>query len=104
MRTKEQIADAIVELINSSPRSPRKEQLMSILNDDTPKGEPDVLVVGARPGASIFVTPDSRLGFDGFHVGIRQGYQAEPEEVALAIMEYLRTALLARRAPVVKVH
>ena len=97
------VAERIMALINSQPRSPRKDEIMSVLLSAaqlgvSPSNPPDIVIVGSRAGATITITPDSKLAFEGFHVALRQGVQPSPEDVALAILDYMRNALIEWRA------
>lgn len=99
----EALAEKLVALINEKPQSPRKDEIMSVLLSAAQLGvsssnPPDIVIVGSRAGATITITPDSKLAFDGFQVALRQGVQPSPEDVALAILDFMRAALVEMRA------
>lgn len=94
------IADAIIELNNASPRLPRKDQIIEVLQAATapPADGPNVVIGGAQLGASIVVVEDSRITTNGWHVGVRNGYTATPDEVVVAILDFVKMAIVTKRA------
>lgn len=98
----ERIADALISLINSSPYSPRKDEIVEVLKAamkvEVPADGPNVVVGGAALGASIVVVQDSRIATNGWHIGIKNGYQPTAEEVTIAILDFLKAALVAKKA------
>jgi hypothetical protein len=105
----EKIADALMALNNASPRLPRKDQIIDVLKAASvpaigPDGPP-ILVSGCALGASIVVTEDSRIALNGWHVGVKQGHQATGCDITVAVLDFLREALLLKRAqPADKLH
>ena len=113
----DRIADALIQLNNASPRLPRKDEIVDVLKVATtvpvaPDGDvlkvattvpvppdgPNVIVGGAALGASIVVVQDSRIATNGWHIGIKNGYQPTAEEVTIAILDFLKAALVAKKA------
>lgn len=98
----EKIADALIALNNSTPRLPRKDEIVDVLKAATsvsvPPDGPNVVVGGAALGASIVVVQDSRIATNGWHIGIKNGYQPTAEEVTIAILDFLKAALVAKKA------
>lgn len=96
----EKMADALTALINSSPYSPRKDEIVDVLKAAmAPAADgPKILVSGCALGANIVVVEDSRIQVNGWHVGVRQGHTADADEVVLSILDFLREAILSKRA------
>lgn len=89
MHNADHIADALMQLINSSPRSPRKDQIVALLNGSG-TGYPKPDMVMAVGGAAACVTGRGML-FEGFHVS-----HPEPTELncKLAIIDWMRERVL----------
>lgn len=66
MATAEQTAERIMKLINSSPRSPRKDEIMAVLQGDQEANL--VREVAGIPGAYVCISPDGTLRFEGWRV------------------------------------
>lgn len=95
----EAIADALIALNNESPRLPRKEQIIEVLQAaSVPMGGPNVIVRGCNLGASIIVVQDSAISTQGWHLALRQGWQPDPDVVTVAILDFLKDAILAKKA------
>lgn len=95
-------ADALIALINSSPYSPRKDQIVEVLK--SLNEEPRIKVLGCHPNANIIVTKDDVLQFNGWQLVGKDPTPPTGEEVATAILDFLRAAVLAKRVKTPVVH
>lgn len=102
MQNAEPIADALIALINSSPYSPRKDQIVALLraHAETPATAPvpEVMVGGCLAGASLMVTVDSRIEAKGFSVVAKPGSNPSTDTILVAILDFLRDAVLTKKA------
>lgn len=96
-------ADALIALINSSPYSPRKDQIVEVLKGRGSE-EPRIKVLGCHPNANIVVTKDDVLQFNGWQLVGKDPTPPTGEEVAVAILDFLREAVLAKRVKTPVVH
>lgn len=100
MLNPDQVADQLIALINASPRSPRKEEIVEVIQavqSQAPTGLTPVQVHGCTLGATIMVNGPSNLAFSGWMTTSPVGQTASERDIALAILDFLRNAILAGR-------
>lgn len=91
MSTTDQTAQAIMDLINSSPRSPRKDQIAAILQGLNPSTS--AIQVEPAVGAFVQVGSDGDLIFQGWRTTLPMGVFVEDtakRAVCIAILDWMR--------------
>lgn len=100
MSPAEQIATEILAVINRSPRTPTKAQLvdtisvmLDVVKDDEPFSVPlGTVVQPQRPGAFVAVQGDMSLLVDGWTISSSR--ELTTHEAALAILDWIRKGVL----------
>lgn len=96
----EQIAQEILDLINRSPRTPTKAQLVDTITvmldvaaEDTVTVPPGTSVGLLRPGAFLRIEPNMSLTIDGWQINSPRPLTIQ--EGALAILQWIKQGVLA---------
>ena len=101
MSTAERVAAEIFDLIQRSPRTPTKAQLvdcietmLDVVKDDAePFSVPlGIVVQPMRPGAFVRVEANMSLTMDGWNIGSSRPLTAH--EAALAILDWMKRGVL----------
>lgn len=99
MSPAEQIASEIIELINKSPRTPTRAQLvdtisvmLDVVKDDGITVPLGTVVNPLKPGACVTVLENMSLQLDGWNISSTRPLTVH--EAALAILEWMRKGVL----------
>lgn len=98
--TNDDIADRLMQLINSKPYSPRKDEILAVLN--ATEFETEKLMGRVRPYFQTpHMPPHVRVEANGIIVA--QGWSFDPklppQDAMLAVLAWLRDAALQQRTP-----
>ena len=101
MHDADQIADALIALINSSPRSPRKDEIVALINSHQVLAVAGVdlshiMVVGCDKGATISVIEDARVQVTGWRFAHLPHKVPTGDEVILAVLNFLANSVRAK--------